>query len=345
MIHAKKSVFIVLLILTVGILCGCQFQYTFGSGNGGRLLKKEDAEEFSINKIKVEPITSIDIDTRIADVELIASDYYYVEIDYLYWNNEPEYSLTDGKLRFDDGDSFPNSYSINFKLDNVIRIYLPEGAALERLNIENSSGNVSISGFAADRMTVRASYGNVKVKKASAVNAEIKLSSGTSEIDDFQVGDLKFSNAYGNAKFTDINTNELWLNSDVELDRIRIDMSSGNVTIDNMIINTLDLKNSYGNISCKDITAETFDADLSSGELDVNKAALKDIDVSNSYGDVTLNLLGAMEDYSIDLDTSYGNVEVEGKDYDEHFEYAEGSTGSINANLSSGNIKVTFREP
>lgn len=340
--HVRKYIFTILIILTAGtLLTGCRIDYRFSSGDGSVELKKEDAKEFHINKDKVDPITSIVIDARIANVELIASDDYYVEIDYLYWKDEPKYSLKNGKLSFSDRYAFPNSYSINFSLNNIIRIYLPERASLKRVNVDSSSGNATLSGFTAEDLNAELSYGDFKMENAAAVKANIDLAYGESEISGFQCKDLKFENSYGDASFTDINTGEPLL-KDTEYKRIRIDMSSGNVNIDGMISNNIDIENSYGNVSCKDITADDFDADLNSGELSVRKADLKETDISNSYGDVILSLPGTMEDYSMDLDTAYGFVEVEGKDYGEDLEYDNGGSRSIQADLSSGNIKITF---
>jgi DUF4097 and DUF4098 domain-containing protein YvlB len=305
-------------------------------------LDREDAKEFIIEKTATDAITSIKIDTRIADVELISSDNFYVEINYLYWDEEPEYSLEDGKLIFDDRNSLPDSYSIDFHLDNSVKIYLPEAAAMERVSIDNSSGNVILAGFAADDLKAEVAYGDFTMNNAAAKKADIRLSSGKSDISDFWSGELKFENSYGNADFTNINTGESLLSPDIELNKVDINMSSGSVDINGLRTKTLDIENSYGNVTCENLTADTFDADLSSGELRVRKADCKKSSISNSYGDVNLKLSGSQDDYFLDLDTSYGNITVAGESYDDHVVLDKGGSRVVTADLSSGDIEVTF---
>jgi DUF4097 and DUF4098 domain-containing protein YvlB len=337
-----KRITVLLFLLAAGTLfTGCGFRYVAGWGTN--FLDRDDAKEFEVQKAVVEPITSIDIQTRMADVELIEADDFYVEIDYLYWDQEPEYSIEDGKLVFDDSDALPDSYSINFNMKNTIKIYLPKVSALTSLNIENASGDVAIGSFVADDMNITVSYGDLTVKEAAAIDADITLSSGTSRVSDFQVSKLDFTNSYGNAKFTDINTNDQLLPSGTSLESIDIEMSSGDITLKGLNTSSLTIDNSYGDIECENLIAEKLDLDLSSGDLDVKSSDIKDIEVSDSYGDVTLRLPGPDTDYSLDLTTSYGDITVGDKDYDENVVIDNGGTRSITADLSSGDVTVSFQ--
>jgi len=306
-------------------------------------LKRADGIEFTVDKEVVDSITKIDINTGMAEVELIASDNFYVEINYIYWEEAPKYSLKDGILTFDDSDCFPNSYSINFNLDNTIKIYLPEAAALTKLNIENSSGDVILAGFTTEYMNVKVSYGNFTMKEAAAAEADITLSSGNSRMTDFQVGRLDFTNSYGNAKFTNINTGAALLPDGVTYEEFKLTMSSGNVNINCLTSSSIGIRNSYGDVTCKEVTADEFDLDLSSGRLVVDKADLQNIDVNNSYGDVTLNLIGSEKDYSYDLSTSYGKINVGNSSYDDHLSKDNDGSRSVNADLSSGDVEINFQ--
>ncbi len=335
-LNMKRTIATPLLFLLPGMLLGGCI-----TGPGAIILRKEAAKEFNIEDA-IDKITHIDINTSIAKVELIPSDHYSVEIDYLYWDEEPDYSLTDGKLHFDDGDSIPNSYSINFKLDNTIKVYLPDNADLSNLSIKNSSGNVELSGFVAGDMKVTVSYGDLTIRKAASNNAKIKLSSGNSTIDDFEVGNLKFTNSYGDSDFDNINTGSTMLLKDIAYDKIDISMSSGKAELGGIICSNLQLNNSYGDVICEEIKADKLDAGLSSGNLTVNKSDIKDIDAKNSYGDVNLSLIGPKADYSLNLDTSYGSIQVGNKKYKEHMDVDRAGTRSIYADLSSGNVKISF---
>ncbi len=336
------TIIAVLLLITAGtLLSGCSVRFS-SSGWNTNFLKKEEAKEYILKKTQVEPISSIEISTRIADVELIEADDYYVEIDYLYWLAEPEYSLKNGKLSFNDNRIMPNSYSINFSINNVIRIYLPEAAALEKLNIKSASGDVSAASFAADDMNIDVAYGDLTVKKASAGDADITLASGNSRISEFQVSRLSFTNSYGEAFFGRINSDPSLLPEGRTCDSIDITMSSGDIDMEELTVKSLEIKNSYGDITCEKINAEIFDMELSSGNLEVSDSDLADTDIDSSYGNVSLRLKGEAKDYSLDIDTSYGNITVDGKKYDGPVNINSNGSRSLNADLNSGDIRISF---
>ncbi len=327
------------IVIGITLMTGCGFTYVINATNR---LDRDDAKEFKVEKTEVAPITNIDIQTSIAEVELIEAEQFYVEIDYLYWDEKPEYSFENGELHFDDSDCYPNSYSINFNLDNYIRIYLPKNSNLKNISIEDSSGDVNITGFIADKLDVTVSYGDFTMKEAAAADADITLSSGTSRISDFQVSELEYTNSYGNATFTDINTTSLRLPEGTIWEFVDVTMSSGDVEIKDLNSNSIDITNSYGDITMDTLTADNLELNLSSGDCEIIKGDAVMMDISNSYGDVTLGLLGASSDYSLDLDTSYGKIRVGENHYEDHVNTRGKGAGKIKAELSSGDITIAF---
>jgi DUF4097 and DUF4098 domain-containing protein YvlB len=341
MLYNKKLVLSVTAIIFTLFLTGCSTNFTV---HNGLFLKKEDAKSFQVDKERIDPISKIDISTRMADVEFIEDDDYYVEIDFLYWNDTPIYSIEDGVLTFDDSNAFPNSYSINFNIHNTIKIYLPKQNDFDKILIENSSGDVNLSSFLTDQLDVSVSYGDLKIENASALDARLNLSSGKSVMKDFIAESLDYSNSYGNADFANINTNESLLSTAITDRAIEINMSSGTCSIKGMKANSLELTNSYGNVTCRDMIVEELDADLSSGNLKISKSEIGEADLNNSYGNITLSLIGKPEDYMLELDTSYGSIRVDGKKYEEHLSRENDGTKSITADLSSGDITINFEE-
>jgi DUF4097 and DUF4098 domain-containing protein YvlB len=180
------------------------------------------------------------------------------------------------------------------------------------------------------------------MENAAATKANISLSSGNSKIKDFTVGEFNYCNSYGNATLTNINTSETVLPGDVTEKNLELSMSSGDCKIENLVCDSLTIKNSYGGITCKEVTSKEFEASLSSGNLTVSKSDLSDVDIDNSYGDITLSLLGNSSDYMLDLSTSYGKIEVDGKKYDGNLVRENGGSKFIEADLSSGNVDIRF---
>ncbi len=342
-VRNKRSMITVLFILMTGVFftgCGFSYNYSFSTNK----LKKADAMEFNVEKAVVEPITKIDIRTDTAEVELIPSDNYYVEINYLYWEDEPVYTLENGELKFDDRDALPDNYSINFNLDNSIKIYLPSKTDMSSLVIENSSGDVTVAGFQTDQLDITVSYGDFIMQEASASRAEITLSSGRSKISDSNIGSLDFTNSYGDANFTNINTGEPISTDEASTDTINITMSSGDIDVNGLYCNSIDITNSYGDITCEEVTATEFEMDLSSGNLDVTNSDLMDINLNNSYGDIDLLLVGSEDAYNLDLHTSYGSITVGSDKYEEEFIRENNGVRVVNADLSSGDFTLNFND-
>jgi DUF4097 and DUF4098 domain-containing protein YvlB len=339
--QTKAFGLVLFIIITTALMTGCGFTYVINATNR---LDRDDAKEFTIEKNVVDPITDINIRTGIAEVELIESDQFYVEIEYLYWEDEPEYSLENGELYFNDTDCLPNSYSINFNLDNHIRIYLPKGSKMNNIRIEDASGDVNISSFIAEELDITVSYGDFTMKEAAAADTDITLSSGTSNITDFQSGEIDFTNSYGNANFTNINVTPLQLAQDTTFDRFNVTMSSGDVKMKGLASKTIEITNSYGDITIDTLTTDEIELNLSSGNCEIMNGDIISTDIRNSYGDVTLGLLGVVNDYSLDLDTSYGKIQVEENHYEDHVTIQGNGTRMIKTELSSGDVAVDFTE-
>lgn len=337
----NKTAFFLMILIGSILMTGCGLVYTI---TPTKRLEKKDAKEFILDKTAAEAITAIDIHTALAEVELLEADQFYVEIEYLYWEEAPDYSLKDGKLYFDDRDSLPDSYSIEFNINNRIKVYLPKNSEMDYINIENSSGDVNLSGFVAKNLDVTVSYGDFTLEKAAAWDADLSLSSGTSEISDFQAGTLDFTNSYGDAYFTDINNTPPRLPSEAAGKSFKATLSSGDLMIKGILNNSIDITNSYGDIIITDITSDKAEFHLSSGSCSVSEATVKALDISNAYGDLDLELQGSKEDYSLKLDTSYGKIRVGDILYDEPLILDQPGSGRIKAELSSGDINITFTD-
>lgn len=332
---------IILFACLLSVLCvfsGCGISYMVNSNS----LDKKDAKEFILEKKAIASLSKIDIDTRLADIELIPSDKYCVEIYYLYWNDKPDYYVKDGILHFDDNKAFPHSYSLNFNPHNYIKVYLPENAKLKEVELNNSSGDITADGFTSDLLKLNDSYGDLSMDNAAAYDATINLSSGTSSMKNISFGKLSYDNSYGDAKFININGKENSLPDNQKFEKFHCEMSSGDMTIKGLNSDSIKLNNSYGDVNCDKLSGSQLDANLSSGDFEISNSDLKNINVDNSYGGAAFYLTGSLPDYNMDLGTSYGKIRIDGKSYKDHVTINNNSSKQIKANLSSGDIGVNF---
>lgn len=336
----NRKIFIFIIAVFMLIFTGCEIRYNYTSTH---LLKEEDAKDFTVEKSIVEPIEEIDINVRIADVEILPADDYYVEIDYTYWKDEPKYSIKNGIFTFDDTNSFPQSYSVNFKLSNTIRIYLPEDILLKKLHANNSNGNISISSITSNNLNCVLSYGNLDLTMVTAAKANITLSCGNSMMEDTNIGILKYVNSYGMAEFININTEDIKLPNETSYESIKVTMSCGNCTIKGLKSPIVTLINSYGDITCDKISADEFNTNLSCGDLRLDESEVKVIDARSSYGNVSLSLIGKKDDYSLDIRTSFGDAILNGEKYDDELVVKNNSSNNITVNSSNGDINIDFK--
>ena len=95
------------------------------------------------------------------------------------------------------------------------------------------------------------------------------------------------------------------------------------------------------------ITAERLTCSLESGNLTLKDAAPKQAEVNMEYGDVTLRLADTVSDYSYDLETEYGDLNIDGTqiepDEDGTVLYRKQNGGkkkSIQIHCESGSVTI-----
>ncbi len=72
----------------------------------------------------------------------------------------------------------------------------------------------------------------------------------------------------------------------------------------------IEMTNEYGDISLKELESDTLDAGLSDGDFTVERLITESAEIENEYGDVHLGLFASVKDYSLDLVTEYGNIQI-----------------------------------
>jgi hypothetical protein len=233
-----------LLLIACTFFSGCGISHVI---NSATQLDRADAKEFTVDKTEVASITEIEIHTRIADVEFLQSDSFAVEINYLYWDREPEYEMKDGKLYFDDSDSFPISYSsISTRIHHLK--FIAKGQRMKYVSIEDASGDVDITGFCRRGTGCEGILWQPDMQEASASAAEASLIFRKEQNIRFSCGDDGFYQFLWQCKFTNINSGDFILPKGAVSKECNISMSSGNVDIDGMYSPYIDIQNSYGDV-------------------------------------------------------------------------------------------------
>ena len=287
-------------------------------------------EKYVLELTELDDFKDIEADLSIGDLKFIKSDKFAIE--YEYYDVEPEFSVDNGKLTVKTADQFFN-LSFDFSVSNrsYMKIYYPDGAEFNDLSVDLSCGNLNIDGMNVSGKSVfDNSCGNVTVNNYSAKDVEIDLSSGNFSSDTMTVdtiisdnscGDIIFNNLTCNTSFESINS--------CGLISVKDSVLNGKVTFDN----------SCGNVEMSGVSViGNLDADLSCGDLNLQDCMVEGTIIGDlSCGDAEIGLTGN-NNYGFNLETSLGDVEVDGTKSGD--EYSSSGDNMITIDNSCGDIHI-----
>lgn len=332
-----KKIMNLLLIscLAVILLTGCN--------NGsyiqnGKIYTEKDMSHFYTEKVAIEELQSIDIESVYADLEIIASDGYYIEYSYYYINNEPTLTIEDKKLTFSDNNINTGSYSIHTKRDNYLKIYIPTSSDFDTIDIEKSSGVCSIASVIAKQLDLANQYGDTIISGSDINQLKLSESSGKVVIEKTIVNTAEIENTYGEVVLDMINSQEN------PCEELKLTLSSGKISLDQVHSQEISIENTYGEVEVDDSAFHKMDAKMSSGNLMVERTYVDTLSVNNTYGTVELNLYGKEEDYRFDINSDYGTVKIGSNSYKNNVFIDRGANKEISVDTSSGNIQINFME-
>lgn len=311
----------------------------------------KDLVEYKQPKTPLGDINKVNISTNLCDIEIIKSDGYYIEYSYIGENTKESHRVENGELIYEEPDS-NNTWNISYfnfgdynnsNTQNYIKLYIPEDASFEDFTINSSSGDVNLSNFDTNTLSIDASYGDVSLKNINTSTSTITLSSGDSSIEDFKVQTLDYSNSYGDANFKRINSSDHPQTTNAD-DNITLSLSSGDISMDKVNTNSLTIDNSYGDVSLNNINTNSFSNELSSGSLDITSSFLGNMDIYNSYGDVDISLSSPITSYDYDITCDFGDIEVDGREFENEVHSLNNHTYTIKINVSSGDVDLDFAD-
>lgn len=303
---------------------------------GKNVYTEDDMSHFYSEKVAMEELKELDIESVYADFEIIASDGYYIEYSYYYINNEPFLSIEDGKLSFSDLDMNTGNFSINMKKENYLRIYIPTKTDFESIKVTKSSGDCYIGGFMSKKASIKNNYGDTIISNCEAEKLDIEISSGKLEIGKCNVDQLEIENSYGQVLINDLNVDKEPTN------QLSVLMSSGQLEFERINCEMATVENSYGQVEFSHSTIAKLQGKFSSGSVSAKECKMDQIKIENSYGNVDLGLIGYKDDYIFEIENSYGSSRIGNDTYQGSIMIDRGGERKININVASGNIKITF---
>lgn len=147
---------------------------------------------------------------------------------------------------------------------------------------------------------------------------------------------------------------------DTALDLINVDGSVGDINLSNLDVTTLKIDSCVGDIELDDCKTDSIDIDTSTAVVELNGCEANEIDVDTSVGDtvikdnifeilyvdgsvgdVKVSSSKDLSDYAYDLDTSIGDVSINGVSHKTEYQQ-KGTGGKITVDNSTGDISITY---
>ena len=147
---------------------------------------------------------------------------------------------------------------------------------------------------------------------------------------------------------------------DTALELINVDGSVGDINLSNLDVTTLKIDSSVGDIELDECKTDSIDIDTSTAVVELNGCEANEIDVDTSVGDtvikdnifeilyvdgsvgdVKVSSSKDLSDYAYDLDTSIGDVSINGVSHKKEYQQ-KGTGGKITVDNSTGDISITY---
>ena len=277
-----------------------------------------ELQPYRLKKTKLNDFSSIKIDIGSeADIEFIPSDDEHCYLEYILNGNatEPVWNITDSTFTLKQNSVMTTVFffaGTDFSefSDPVIRLYIPAGASFSDIEIYNDYGNIDMGSLFADVLSLNLDSGDLNMENISADAADIYL----------DYGDLGMKSC----RFTDV----------------KIEADSGNIKAENIVTDTLLLTSNYGDSTLENTTVRLADLTIESGDLYLEAGSLETLTGVNEYGNTTFILKDAVESYSFDLLTEYGEIYFSG-DMPGTLISHDGSEMSFTSD-TDGNKKIAF---
>lgn len=183
---------------------------------------------------------------------------------------------------------------------------------------------------------------NIKIKKGSENTISISNNKSEKSIMTFENGILTVE-----------------CKEDVKLSPFSRAASDVEITLSNDV-DIIDVVCSVGDFEVSDITAKEFKSSLDMGDVDIKKCKFDNMDLSSdlgdikvrdvefsngnvtsSAGDVDLELSGMGNDVAFDIAVDLGDVEINGKEVDNHYKTTDG-TKELSVSLNMGDLDIRY---
>ncbi len=363
-----------LLMMGLGIVTGAQ-KWIQVTKNGVEIV---DTTPHTESNPSLAAFTAIDMQVPGANVQLKKGDTFGIELT-TYGNTEAlSYSVQNDTLTVTGEENEDIWKFLNLNLtfqynNNLVVVYLPEGADFEKVSIQNRSGSTEIDALHVKDLSVVCSYGSLTMQDVTAVKTDIDMKNGSCNVSGLSTASLAYQNEYGKGTFQNV--------SQESGGTMQFTAGNGSLKLQDVTAGTLQFANTYGSTTLKDVTADAVSGESKHGGLKISASSLGNVQLRSGYGSIhatglettgldvvnkngSTELQGSFagkntlqatygrvqfetslpkESYFLSLESKYGSIHVDGEDYSENVHTIDGTyENSLQIYASNGSVNAWF---
>lgn len=233
---------------------------------------------------ELDAFDSMELDISYTEnVELIASDRYFIEYRTTGDSGKPICQIENGKLLFREDPARYKQFRIWFLYADPGVEYSPEPGPYY-VKIEYPADQIF-----AD-VLIRMEYGDLKLPHLQADTLDIRS----------EYGDVTLDGCTGSS--------------------LDIHMSGGNLSLGSVEAEQTEIHNEYGDILIDEAAGDSLNVDLDFGSFLTGSLDIQTLKVKDEYGTVSIRLPEDLSKYGYRLETEYGSILLNGKNLMNHDE-------------------------
>lgn len=205
----------------------------------------------------LDEFSKIDVDLSIGNLNVVEGDSFHLKYSYPE-KLQPEFEVANGSLVVKIKPQIKISVSEKLPKDAFLTITVPAGTELEDVKLENSMGNVAVSGASSAALDIEDSMGDIEVSGASYGKVSINDSMGKINVSNIKAAELGGAASMGDTVI-----------DSCEIVRVKWESSMGKVNLQGSFEH-LDIENSMGDITVDGNSSWTGKLETSMGKVIVD---------------------------------------------------------------------------
>lgn len=335
------------LAITGVLLGGSVYEFRIDS-NGVHVsspaFEADATDTYIEEKLSLEAFSSIEADVDFLDIRVIPQDAYGIAYK-INSRTDLTYELKDDVLKITENSSHRSM--INFQWfyigsadssyeEEYLEIYVPREAVLDSVTLATHDGDLSIDHATAANTSIYSAYGDVEMTGLSAASLNIEMEHGELEIKETTGDTLSVINDYGDSELSELHFN----------DTAEFALANGSLIIDDSYLHSIVSKMEYGNLNSHQVCCDSISLAMDNGDCKLTNFTVNCVDAQLGYGNATLDLTAPTTEYSYDLRTEYGDIDLEGfeavenDDFETTILIPSDSSKQITINNQNGDIKI-----